>query len=69
MRVTRSARVRGKGTRCKIPNIKFCEEKPEGTVGWFLLILTPFDIWCFVREPIYSARVSTLQWDHSSGGS
>ena len=69
MRVTRTARVRGIGTRCKIPNIKFCEEKPEGIVGWFLLILTPFDIWCFVREPIYSARVSTLQWGQSSGGS
>lgn len=69
MRVTRTARVRGIGTSCKIPNIKFCEENPEGIVGWFLLILTPFDIWCFVREPIYSARVSTLQWDQSSGGS
>lgn len=69
MRVTRTARVRGIGTRCKIPNTKFCEEKPEGIVGWFLLILTPSDIWCFVREPIYSARVSTLQWDQSSGGS
>jgi hypothetical protein len=59
MRVTGTARVRGRSTRCKIPNIKFCEEKPEGIVGWL-------DIWCFVREPIYSARVSMLQWDKSS---
>lgn len=68
MRVTGTARVRGRATRCRIPNIKFREEKPEGIVGRFPL-LTTFGIWCFVREPIYSARVSMLQWDKSSEGS
>jgi hypothetical protein len=50
MRVTRAATVRGRGTKCKIPNIKFCEEL-DGIVGWFPL-LTRFDVWRFVHEPI-----------------
>jgi hypothetical protein len=50
MLVTRASTVRGRGTKCKIPEMKFREEL-DGTVGW-LPLLTRFDVWCFVHEPI-----------------